>query len=114
MPACTEILGVTESYTLLGDDCDPVTSSSCGAAKPACYVDFDEEGRHYTECIPEGAGRQGASCEDPTDCARNFVCVGHHCQQFCRSGASDCPSGLSCMPLFPPAIIGTTEYGRCK
>jgi hypothetical protein len=100
--------------------CDPFAQGTQCRSGEACYpippraTDGCRPGTYATACLPEGTGRQGAPCDDGTDCAGGYVCVtsglGDLCLQLCRTGeVGACSDGLVCSEL----DITGSGWGAC-
>jgi hypothetical protein len=86
--------------------CNPTASSTGCPGSEGCYV-FNVSGRNeVTDCLPWGAGGQGASCAYPNDCFTGYACASNTCRRVCRLGSS-CTSG-TCR-----AVTGWLTYGLC-
>ncbi len=102
-------------------DCDPITQSGCVSGS-SCQIYQESSGsmRFFTDCAaPVGAGGQGATCTDSTNCQRGFGCVGSPgtCQRYCDEPATiaggGCSASEACYGFTTPLVIGGIEYGVC-
>ncbi len=78
--------------------CNPVTKAGATGCPTglACIYGGTATIPELTDCATPGAGADGATCTDTTNCAAGFVCVGAaggtaHCRQVCRNATpGDC------------------------
>ena len=85
--------------------------SSCGVGL-GCYVGTTN-GVSISDCELAGTGLSGAACSNSFACAAGYVCVNATatCEQWCRVGGNDCPSGRSCVD--GSVRLDGVEYGYC-
>jgi len=85
--------------------CDPALQTGC-AMGTACYSDLYLAGNdpnYY--CATPGAGTQGTSCTDDTNCAKGFWCLKYNdpnngsdvqvCSEYCRTTTPGMNHGCS-------------------
>ena len=111
-------------------DCNPNQ-----AANPTCpagwgchlFQEGDGDRRWLTNCegAPQSGGEVGAACSRSAECRPGLDCFGEglgmgtHCHPTCVCPGGDCAEGTcpaatgTCHSYTPPALIGTTTYGKC-
>ncbi len=113
--------GMVPGVRVCSRGCDPITSAGC-TTSASCQIFQETAGsmRYFTDCMaPVGAGGQGASCADSTQCQRGFICLGTPgtCLRYCNAPGTIAGGGCSifeaCYGFTTPLIVGATEYGVC-
>lgn len=78
-------------------DCTVLPNAGC-AATEMCLV----LARDVTDCVPRGAGAEGAACASPFECGPDLLCVSATggtaaCRALCDVTGSSCTSPLRCV-----------------
>jgi len=91
-------IGTDSNVGYCADNCTPFTGNECGAGEQ-CFPDFYD--RSAGICLATGAGAEGTTCTDTTQCADGLVCAGT-CQVMCdytatTEAAGACGAGFECV-----------------
>lgn len=87
-------------------DCDPTSSTSCGASGACSFVSV--QGVIRNVCLAAGTSPIGGSCGGSVGCVGGAFCGNDNvCHQICRTASPSCATG-SCT-----AFSDLPEYGLC-
>jgi len=92
--------------------CDPVDQTGCTGGR-ACYSDLFTDQQAPYECLTPGAGTDGASCTQNSDCAAGFWCAKgglNKCTQYCDATKPCAASGSPTCTFDPNMQI---PFGYC-
>lgn len=115
--------GAIPNTTMCSENCSPATNVGCPVAGTSCALGQEQMGqmRLFTLCAGAGAGTQGSSCTDSTDCSATFGCFGTPpsaiCAKWCDVASPSCPPGKTCTQATInnlPIQVGNTSYGVCN
>ena len=86
-----------EDYACIqGDGCTLITDVGCSGGD-ACYMVSDGVGLVF-ECIPPGAGGEGATCSAVNHCQGGMTCTANGCRPYC-TGDGECTSPDTCLGI---------------
>jgi hypothetical protein len=109
--------GVVTTAKLCSVNCDPVTNTGCKAPNSHCSI-YQQSNMPFTACATAGKKVHGESCSSSSDCGAGTECFTvnmgtKYCLKWCNLGSPSCPGNAECVPLNPPQVIGSVQYGAC-
>jgi hypothetical protein len=108
-------------FKVCTDQCslsDP--SARCGDGATCVFLSNVGETPGLSSCIASGGSSTSSCSSDPSSCAPGWGCTADGtCNQWCRIGSNDCPSGMKCYTISDGAgatgiYVGAQQFGLCN